>query len=280
MKHLVVFALVACGGTPAAPVHNAKPRPTLVRFTPKLKGEKRVRFDRLAADLPSPCGRAHSLVTSLEADPSCLRTPHALRYLERLLSYDAPDEEVRKIYDGRYRFPKVVSIDLSHAPVVGDAEASVKLVEFFDFECPHCADFAPMLRAVEAKFGHRIGVFYKNFPLLRHHPAARGAAIAAVAAQQQGKFIEMSELIFKHQAYVSPIDLESYAAKLGLDLERFRRDVAAPETAAIVDADIAEADALKLDHVPTLFVNGRLYDGVMNELEVTDVVEEELEIAP
>ncbi len=279
MRILLVLALAGCGGSPTEPVQNVRPHPAAARFTPSLSGEKRARFDKLASDIPSPCGRAHSLMTSLENDPACTRTPHALRYLERLLASEATDAEIRATYDGRYRRDKGVYLELKNAPVVGDAESGVKLVEFFDFQCPHCADFAPVLRAVEAKFGHRIGVFYKNFPL-GQHPLARGAAIAGAAAQQQGKFIEMSEQIFTHKAYLAPVDLESYATKLGLDLDRFRRDSAAPEIAAIVDDDLAEAHALDLDHVPTLFVNGHRYNGVMKLEEIADLVEEELEVAP
>ena len=280
MRAALLVLVAACGATAApAPVHNdVSPPPQTTRtFESKLKGEKRARFDELTGSIASPCGRAHSLRTSLERDPACWRTPHALRYLERLVAADLEPDVVRKLYDGRYATAPVQTIDVSHAPLVGGRTASVHMVVFEDLECPHCAALAPIVQQVEQTYGDRLAVHYKMFPLLRPHPHARDAAIAAIAADRQGKFLAMTDLIFADQSHVSSADLEAHAQHLGLDLARFRADIASPEVAAIVDGDLAEADALHLDHVPVVFLDGRAYDGVLDLEGLTDLVAEALE---
>ena len=280
MRVLVLAALAACGGgaADAPPPRNTVPVAPPA-FESKLSGEKRVRFDKYAGSFASACGRAHSLLTSLARDPACTRTPHALRYLERMVALDGSDEDIHHLYEGRYGTRPIQKLDVSHAALVGSRTASAQLVVFEDLECPHCADLAPMIEAVEAKFGQRVAVYYKHFPLTVRHALARGAAIAAVAADRQGKFLPMTKLIFADQRRMSAADLEADAKQLGLDLDRYRRDVAAPETAAIVDGDLAEADALGLDHVPVVFINGRQYDGILDQTTLFDAVDEELEAA-
>ena len=277
-RALLGLVLAACAtSAPPAPVHNEVPRPAARAFESKLRGEKRARFDELALSIASPCGRAHSLRTSLERDPACWRTPHALRYLERLVEAEVGPEELHQLYDGRYAAAPVRELDVSHAPLVGARGAAVQLVLFEDLECPHCAALAPMIAQLEKTYGDRIAVYYKQFPLSRPHPRARDAAIAALAADRQGKFVAMTELIFADQHRLAAADLEADARQLGLDVPRFLADVAAPELAAIVDGDVAEADALGIDHVPALFVDGRAYAGILDLPALTDLVAEALE---
>lgn len=281
MTRALLILVAACATTsapppPPPPVHNAAPLPART-FTSKLHGEKLEHFEQLAASIASPCGRAHSLRTSLERDPACWRTPHALRYLERLVAADLGPDELRKYYDGRYGAAPVHAIDVSRAPLVGGRGASVHMVVFEDLECPHCAALAPIVQQVEQTYGDRLAVHYKMFPLLRPHPHARDAAIAALAADRQGKFLAMTDLIFADQHRVSAADREADARQLGLDVPRFLADIANPDLGAIVDGDIAEADALKLDHVPVVILDGRIYDGVLDREALTDLVAEALE---
>ena len=280
MKALWLVVLAACGGgiKETAPAHNEAPVPTRT-YEPKLRGAQRERFDKLSQSLASPCGKAHSLMTSLATDPACTRTPHALKYLERLIAADTSEDELRTFWEGRYVQGEPKHIDVSRAALVGGKQAGVQLIVFEDLQCPHCAAFAPIVEAIEAQFGDRIAVYYKHFPLQKPHPHARAAAIAAVAADRQGKFLPMTRLLFANQAQLTPTSFEQYAQQLGLDLDRFRADLASPEVASIVDADAAEADQLQLMFVPTLFVNGRQYRGAMDQLDLVDVVDEELEAA-
>jgi len=222
---LVSVCIAACSAPPAPPVRNDVPPPPAPTFESKLHGDKRERFEKYTLSFASPCGRAHSLRTSLASDPACTRTPHALHYLENLIDSDTDDDQLHRLYDGR------------------------------------------------------IGVAYKHFPLSRNHPLARGAAIAVIAADRQGKFLAMQREVFANQGQLSAQDLETYAQRSGLDLARYRQDIASPELAAIVDGDVAEANVLELPYVPVLFINGRQYEGSFDQPTLADVIAEELEAA-
>ena len=273
-----LLVLVACGGTVAEAPHNEAPPAAKREFHSVLTGDKQQRFTKLSHELASPCGKAHSLWTSLEHDPSCARTVHALGYLERMIDRDVPDDILHTLWDGRYAEREKKQFDLSHAPVVGSRRAAVKIVVWEDLQCPHCAHLAPMIQAVEQAFGDRIGVYYKMFPL-KSHPRAREAAIAALAANKQGKFLSMTDLIFEQQQLINTQMIEEWARTVDLDMAKFRADIASPDTAELVDADLAEADAAQLDHVPDVFIDGRLYDGVMSEEDLKDAAQEALDVA-
>jgi predicted DsbA family dithiol-disulfide isomerase len=275
MRAALLF-LVACGGAVAEAPHNeAAPTPKR-EFHATLTGDKLKRFDKLTLELASPCGKAHSLRTSMDKDPSCARTPHAMGYLERMISRDVPDDILHTLWTGRYGDRERKQFDVSRSPVVGSRSAAVKIVVWEDLQCPHCAHLAPMIQAVEQTYGERIAVFYKMFPL-KSHTRAREAAIAAIAANKQGKFLSMTDLIFEQQQIINTQMLEEWARTIDLDMPKFRADIASPEVAELVDADLAEADAAQLDHVPDVFINGRLYEGVMSEEDLKDAVQEELD---
>jgi protein-disulfide isomerase len=163
---------------------------------------------------------------------------------------------------------------------VGNPKASVSLTYYFDYECPPCAKFGPVLDEIERKYGNRIVVHYKNFQLSRH-PSARLAAIAAEAARRQGKFIEMHRLLVEHartyhdlrmaalqhgpavppEPMFTPSELREHAARLRLDLARFDRDVADPTAGARVDGEYAEGSDRGVTGVPGLFVGDKFHEG-------------------
>lgn len=143
----------------------------------------------------------------------------------------------------------------------GDANAPVTLEEFGDFQCPPCAAVSGMIHQLEKDYGSRLRVIFWHFPLAMH-PHARTAALAAEAAGRQGRFWEMHDLLYKEQpvwgktAEVVSV-FHSYAGLLGLDIERFKKDMAGPEAAARVDADRKRGTALGVTSTPTIFINNR-----------------------
>lgn len=277
MKIALLF-LVACGGAVAEAPHNEGAPPAKREFHTKLTGDKAKRFDKLAHDMASPCGKAHSVWTSLESDPSCARTPHALRFLERLVENDADDAKVGELWRQRYGESEKKQFDVSRAPMVGSKNAAVKLVVWEDLQCPHCAAMAPIIQATEQQFGDRIAVYYKMFPLASH-TRAREAAIAAIAANKQGKFLSMTDLIFEQQHLINTQMIEEWARTVDLDMTKFRADIASSEIAEQVDADKAEAEAADLKFVPEIFINGRLFQGIIDEEGLKDAVQEELDVS-
>src|SRR5258707_4903526 len=134
----------------------------------------------------------------------------------------------------------------------------VEIVVFSDFQCPFCAQFAPSIRELEARGidGMATTVQFRQFPL-SIHPDAQLAAQAALAAKEQSKFWEMHDLLFANQAALKRDDLLRYAAKLKLNLERFRKDLDSERLKQIIESDKAEAAKLGVDGTPTFFINGR-----------------------
>ena len=141
----------------------------------------------------------------------------------------------------------------------GDAKALVTLEEFGDFECPPCSVMSVTLHQLEKEFHGKLRVIFRHFPLAMH-PHARAAAHAAEAAHQQGKFWEMHDLLYQKQAQWSKgVDVPSlfpvFAGELGLDLERFKKDMASPEIAARVAADHELGKSRLVTSTPTIFIN-------------------------
>src|SRR5438552_3146929 len=98
----------------------------------------------------------------------------------------------------------------------GPEDAPVTLVEYGDYECPHCGRAHPILRELQRRMGRKLRLVFRNFPLAELHPHARHAAEAAEAAAAQGKFWEMHDALFEHQTRLADTDLLRYAAALGL----------------------------------------------------------------
>jgi len=158
----------------------------------------------------------------------------------------------------------------------GPAEAPVTLVEYGDFECPHCGTAETVVRELVGTFGNDLAFVFRHLPLPDVHERARPAAEAAEAAAAQDRFWEMHDVLFAHQDALADVDLERYARDLGLDLDRFGRDRHERRHALRVDRDIASADDSDAAGTPTFFVNGHRHQGppstlaasVRNELEL------------
>lgn len=145
---------------------------------------------------------------------------------------------------------------------IGPENAPVTLEEFGDFECPPCALLHPVLKTMEKEFGPRLRVIFREFPLVPTHPHALAAARAAEAAGLQGKFWEMHDLLFEnqkvwHKEFDARPTFEGYAKTIGLDLERFKRDISSEIVERRIFLDGKRAHALGVKGTPTVFLNGR-----------------------
>lgn len=153
-----------------------------------------------------------------------------------------------------------VGADPPHA--IGPASAPVTLEEFGDFQCPPCGLLHPVLKDMEKEFGSQIRVIFREFPLAQTHQHAIAAARAAEAAGLQGKFWEMHDMLFTNQrnwkdAFDARPTFEEYAVKVGVDLQKFRRDVASKEVEQRIALDGRRGNALGVSGTPTVFMNGR-----------------------
>jgi protein-disulfide isomerase len=144
---------------------------------------------------------------------------------------------------------------------LGRADAPVTLVEYGDYECPHCGHAYPIVKEVRRRLGPRLRFVFRNFPLRESHPHAQHAAEAAEAAGAQGKFWEMHDRLFERQFALDEYALEEYAGDLGLDGTRFRRDLRDGTYRRRVRDDFRSGVLSGVNGTPTFFVNGARHDG-------------------
>ena len=138
----------------------------------------------------------------------------------------------------------------------GPADAKVTLVEYGDFECPYCGQAEPVVRMLLDKMGD-LRYVWRHLPLTDVHPNAALSAEAAEAADRQGAFWPMHDLLLQHQQELRPVHLVRYAADLGLDVDRFREDLRRHVGAARVAEDVDSAGSSGVAGTPTFFINGR-----------------------
>jgi Na+/H+ antiporter NhaA len=148
----------------------------------------------------------------------------------------------------------------------GPADAPVTVVEYGDFECPYCGRAEPIVRELVRTFGDDLTFVFRHLPLPEVHEHARLAAEAAEAAGAQGRFWEMHDAFFAHQGALTEADLIGYARGLGLDVDRFVRDLHDRRHALRVDRDIASADDSGAAGTPTFFINGHRHQGPPSSL--------------
>jgi protein-disulfide isomerase len=146
------------------------------------------------------------------------------------------------------------------APVT-DAKGRLEIIEYSDYECPHCKVAQPVLRQLLEKYGSKVTRVHRNFPLEMAHKWARAAAIASVCAERQGKFEAYDAALFDRQDDWSKVDdptklFADYAKEFGLDAGKFEDCRKDPAVDAKVSADRDEARALGVQSTPTFFIDG------------------------
>jgi protein-disulfide isomerase len=152
------------------------------------------------------------------------------------------------------------AIELKHAPTKGPTTAPVRLVEFSDFECPYCAQTAPIIQQLAVAYPTQIRFAFKHYPLPMHKQSPL-AHEAALAASEQGKFWEMHDLLFATQDKLTRDDLIAKAKQLNLDVPRFTKDLDSHRFKSQVDADRQEGNRLGVDGTPFFFINGHAISG-------------------
>jgi protein-disulfide isomerase len=153
---------------------------------------------------------------------------------------------------------KAYPLPVGKSPTRGPQNAPVTIVEFSDYQCPFCARSEPLIKEVLQAYPDQVNFVYKHFPLVSIHPMALGAAQAAVAAQKQGKFWEMHDVLFANQRALQPEKLKEYAQQIGLDVGKFETDMNADDTKALIQEDVRLAQQAQVRGTPTIFVNGKL----------------------
>ncbi|MEE2903462.1 MAG: thioredoxin domain-containing protein [Myxococcota bacterium] len=168
-----------------------------------------------------------------------------------------------------------VDIKIGNAPVYGSKSAPVKIVIWSDFECPFCSRVNPAIEQVKKEYGKKVAVSFKHFPL-PFHKNAELAAVAAIAAQNQGKFWEMHDKLFANQKALQRDNLIQYAKDLGLNIGKFTKDLDNPANKARVKAEMAEGSKVGVRGTPASFVNGRMISGAQPFQNFKALIDQEL----
>lgn len=157
-------------------------------------------------------------------------------------------------------------LNIEGNPTIGPANARVTIVEFSDFECPHCRELFKNLKTIEASYP-QVRVVFKDFPLTQIHPWTDTASIGARCAyiQSPAAFWKVHDSIFNNQDLISPENvwekLLKFATDAGLDTDVFKTCMSSPDAKQAVEANRADGQALNIGSTPTVFVNGRALVG-------------------
>jgi protein-disulfide isomerase len=154
----------------------------------------------------------------------------------------------------------------------GPDDAPVTLVEYGDYECPHCGRAYPIVQEVQRRLGDTLRFVYRNFPLSEAHPHAARAAEAAEAAGAQGRFWPMHDILFEHQRQLDDASLIGHAVTIGIDAERVRRELEAHTHRSRVRSDFSGGVRSGVNGTPTFFIDGVRYDDDWDADSLTDAL--------
>jgi len=172
------------------------------------------------------------------------------------------DEPVRLVTEG--------------APAKGPKDARVILVEFSDFQCPYCSQAVLELEALQKAFPRDVKLIYKQFPLSEIHSQAMLAAQGALAAHAQGKFWELHDRMFQNHDKLSRDNILKWAREAGCDMAKFTADINSAKTKDQIARDLKQGEEAGVEGTPTVFVNGKHYNGSLALQPFSEVVRNEL----
>lgn len=205
-------------------------------------------------------------------------------YLEMERKKEAVDkwiaEQTKKtpveVYIQKPRRP-TFPVEIGNAPSFGAKDAKVTIVEFSDFQCPFCAKGADILKEVKKKYGNKVRVAFKNFPLPFHNHAEQ-AAVAGLCANEQGTdyFWKMHDEMFANQEALDADGLKKTAKKIGLKGDAFEKCLAENKYLAQVKADMEDGRKVKVKSTPTFFINGKLINGAQPFEVFSELIDEEM----
>lgn len=224
-----------------------------------LGAEERQTFARIANEEICPCDCPKTFGACLQAGTRCEPAVILGNWLADQLRQGAPPDALaqavaQEIAGGFASQPK--TIETQGFATKGSANAPITIVEYADFECPHCKVASAVVDHVVKANPSKVRVVYKHFPL-SFHPMAKRAAAAAEAAGNQGRFWEMHDAIFATQNMLDDDLIRGHAKAIGLDVARFEKDWNDAATAAKVEASRREGQSLGVEGTPAFFINGR-----------------------
>lgn len=172
---------------------------------------------------------------------------------------------------------KIAKIDFNNVPHIGSEKATVKIVEYVDFECPYCKVISPIMKKLTQELTPNVLLYLKYFPV-RGHKRALPAGLTGFAAWKQGKFWEMHDILYNNFKKHSDAELLEYAQKLKLNIDQYQRDINDEALKTMIANYKLEGLRNGVDGTPTVFINGKLYLSYKDYIELKDRIEEEIDI--
>ncbi len=172
--------------------------------------------------------------------------------------------------------PPKVDVAYDTARVRGNPNAPVTIVEFSDFQCPYCRKAQATLKDLLAKYGDRVKLAYRDFPMRTLHPQAQAAAEASRCAGAQGKFWEYYDALFDDHVSLDEVGLEAIAQRIGMDQSAFHSCLTSGKFKAAIDQDIRDGTRAGVAGTPAFFINGELVSGARPEADFVEIIEREL----
>jgi protein-disulfide isomerase len=168
-------------------------------------------------------------------------------------------------------------VNVGDAPFKGATDAKVTIVEFSDFQCPFCSKGAQVLSAIEKKYGNKVKIAFKHYPL-PFHAQARIAAEASMCANEQDSklFWKMHDAMFADQSMLDKDNLIATAKKVGAKEAEFKACLEAGKYKAKVDANVAEGVVIGIKSTPTFFINGKMISGAQPLEVFSEVIDADL----
>lgn len=199
------------------------------------------------------------------------------KILQEVNNYMAKMQAQQEIQAQEDMFKNPINITLDkETPVKGPENAPITIIEFSDFECPFCQRALSTVYSVLAKYEGKIKLAYKQLPL-PFHEHAKPAALASIAANNQGKFWEFHDELFKNQQNLNEETYLRIAKNLGLDIEKFKTDMASTAAETKLELDMKQAQDLGISGTPHFLINGVTLSGAQPEEEFVKVIEKLLD---
>lgn len=158
--------------------------------------------------------------------------------------------------------------------VQGLLTAPIMLVQYGDYQCPHCAETHSIIQALQQQLGEQLCFVYRHFPCHDIHPDAQHAAEAAEAAGSQGKFWEMHDCLYANRQALSNGHLVEYAIALNLDFDQFLREVTGDVHVEHIKEDFESGKASGITTTPAFFINGFRYSNTLDQYALLGVIEQ------
>ena len=236
-------------------------------------------------DSTCPCGCPMQLAQCRVEDPGCGQSTTLANLVVEAAAANKTAAEIRKILADSPLVKSAsqrdrvlldpVFINILGAPFKGPANAKVTIVEFSDFQCPFCVKAIPQLDALLKAFPNDVRLVYKQFPLDTHSQAAL-ASRASLAAHAQGKFWPLHDKMYANSRAINRQTVLEWAKEFGLDMPKFTHVFDASDTQAAVDRDLADGSRAGVNATPTLYINGKKYQGAIAIAQLTPIIANEL----